>query len=99
MSLVKDLGLNSPITIEDDVWLGARTIVLKGVTIGEGAVVGAGSLVSKDILPYSINVGQPTKLVRCRFNYDDLKKHLELVNSSYNIEAINALYQQLNIKL
>jgi acetyltransferase-like isoleucine patch superfamily enzyme len=99
MSLVKDLGLNSPITIEDDVWLGARTIVLKGVTIGEGAVVGAGSLVSKNILPYSINVGQPAKLVRCRFNYDDLKKHLELVNSSYKIESISALYQQLNIKL
>jgi len=99
MSLVKELGLNIPITIEDDAWLGARTIVLKGVTIGEGAVVGAGSLVSKNILPYSVNVGQPAKLVRCRFNYEDLKKHLEMVKSSYKIEDIKALYQQHNIVL
>ncbi len=99
MSLVKDRGLNFPITLEDDVWLGARTVVLKGVTIGEGAVVGACSLVSKNILPYSINVGQPAKLIRCRFNYADLKKHLTQVNSSYKVEDLNALYQEHHINL
>jgi len=99
MSLVEDLGLNFPITIENDVWIGARTIVLKGVTIGEGAVVGAGSLVNKNILPYSINVGQPAKLLRCRFTYDELKQHLSLVESSYNVEDIRVLYLERNINL
>ncbi|MGE3077136.1 MAG: DapH/DapD/GlmU-related protein [Dehalococcoidia bacterium] len=56
--------LTAPIRIEDDVWLGARVIVLKGVTIGRGAIVGAGSIVSRDLPPRSIAVGQPAKVLR-----------------------------------
>ncbi len=48
-----------PTRIGDDVWLGAGVIVLGGVTIGDGCVVGAGSVVTKDLPPYSISVGVP----------------------------------------
>ena len=48
----------------DKVWLGFNVIVLKGVTIGEGAVVAAGSVVTKDIPPYTIVAGNPAKVVR-----------------------------------
>ena len=54
----------APVAIGDDVWLGARVIVLKGVTIGDGAIVGAGSVVTRDIPPWSIAGGQPAKVIR-----------------------------------
>lgn len=53
------------INIKDDVWIGERAIILSGVTIGQGAVVGAGSVVTKDIPPYSIYAGG--KIVKQRF--------------------------------
>jgi acetyltransferase-like isoleucine patch superfamily enzyme len=58
------LGRSKPILLEDDVWLGARVIVLKGVTIGQGAVIGAGSVVTRDIPPRSVAVGQPARVVK-----------------------------------
>lgn len=54
------------IVIEDDCWLGAGVRVLDGVTIGEGSVIGAGAVVTKDIPPYSVAVGVPAKVVAQR---------------------------------
>lgn len=54
------------ITIEDDVWLGYRTIVLDGVSIGRGAVIGAGSVVTENIPPGAIAVGVPARVVKMR---------------------------------
>lgn len=56
------------IKIGNDVWLGARVIVLDGVEIGEGSVIGAGSIVSKSIPPYSVAVGVPTRVIKQRKN-------------------------------
>jgi galactoside O-acetyltransferase len=53
-----------PVRICRGAWLGARTIVLKGVTIGEGAVIGAGSVVSRDVPPFTLAVGNPARIVR-----------------------------------
>jgi acetyltransferase-like isoleucine patch superfamily enzyme len=53
-----------PIVIEDDVWLGAGTFVLPGVTIGRGSIVGAGSVVTRDIPPMAIAAGSPAKVIR-----------------------------------
>ena len=53
-----------PVNIKTKAWIGFNTIVLKGVTIGEGAVVGAGSVVVEDVAPYAIVAGNPAKLVR-----------------------------------
>jgi acetyltransferase-like isoleucine patch superfamily enzyme len=52
------------ITIEDDAWIGACAVILPGVTIGRGAVVGAGSVVTSDVPPLTIVAGQPAKPVR-----------------------------------
>jgi maltose O-acetyltransferase len=54
----------SPITIEDDAWLGGGAIVLPGVTIGRASVIGAGSVVTKDIPPGVVAVGNPCRVVR-----------------------------------
>lgn len=59
-------GKIAPVTIEDDVWIGMSTIVLPGVTIGTGAVIGAGSVVSRSIPPYAVAVGNPARVVRDR---------------------------------
>lgn len=57
------LGLTNPVIIEDDVFIGARAIILKGVTIGQGSVIGAGAVVAKSVPPYSVAVGNPAKIV------------------------------------
>jgi len=55
------------IVIGHNVWIGTRTIVLSGVYIGHGAVVGAGSVVTKDVEPYTIVAGNPARVIRKRF--------------------------------
>ena len=52
--------------IEDDVWIGARSIILPGRKIGEGSIVAAGSVVTKDVEPFSIVGGNPAKLIKFR---------------------------------
>ena len=53
-----------PIVIEDDAWLGAGCVILPGVRIGRGAVVGANSVVARDVLPLHVVAGQPARTVR-----------------------------------
>ncbi len=55
-------GSSAPISIGDDVWIGMNSVILKGVTIGEGAVIAANSLVNKDIPAYTIAAGTPAKI-------------------------------------
>lgn len=59
-----DLG----VVIEDDVWIGTRAIILHGVRIGRGSVVGAGSVVTRSIPPFSIAAGVPARVIRPRFS-------------------------------
>ena len=56
-----------PVVIEDDVWIGARVCILPGVTIGKGSVIGACTVVSRDIPAYSVVVGNPAHIVKSRY--------------------------------
>jgi len=60
---------SSGITIHDGVWIGANVCILDGVTIGGGAIVGAGSVVTRDIPDYAIAVGVPAKVIKYRPGY------------------------------
>lgn len=53
-----------PINIQDNVWIGCRAMILKGVTIGEGAVVAANAVVTKDVPPHTLVAGNPAKVIR-----------------------------------
>lgn len=64
------LGFNLPITIADNVWIGAGTIVLPGVSIGENSVIGAGSVVTKDVPANVVAVGNPCRVLREISDYD-----------------------------
>lgn len=55
-----------PVVIEDDVWIGARVTLLPGVHIGRGSVIGAGSVVTKDVPAYSIVGGNPARVLKYR---------------------------------
>ena len=84
----KSGGINQQIVIEDDVWIGARVTVLKGVKIGEGAVIGAGSVVTKSVSPYMVYAGNPAVPVAPRFTQEDLRRHLRAVKSSYDFDVL-----------
>tara|TARA_B110000261_G_scaffold65234_1_gene76527 strand:- start:5311 stop:5922 length:612 start_codon:yes stop_codon:yes gene_type:complete len=58
------------VTIGHGVWIGDSVIILGGVSVGNGAVIGAGSVVTKSILPYSIAVGNPARTIKYRFNQE-----------------------------
>ena len=61
---IYNLEYAKPVTIENDCWLAANIVVCGGVTIGEGSVIGAGSVVTKSIPPHSLAVGNPCRVVR-----------------------------------
>lgn len=77
-SLLTDADTNTdamtrgPITIGNDVWVGARAMILSGTTIGDGAIIGAGAVVAGDIEPFSINVGVPARRTRSRFDPEQI---------------------------
>ncbi|MDR0603329.1 MAG: acyltransferase [Bacteroidales bacterium] len=70
---------DAPVTIEDDVWFGANVTVLKGVIIGRGSVVAAGSVVNKSCPPYSIIGGVPAKILKFRFTIDEILEHEKIL--------------------
>ncbi len=68
------------VVISDDVWIGANAIILTGVTIGQGSVIGAGSVVTKNVPAYTILVGsQPQKIFE-RWDRENIEKHLKLID-------------------
>ncbi len=54
----------APVRIESDVWIGCLSVILRGVTVGQGAIIGAGSIVTKDVPPWTIVAGNPAKIIR-----------------------------------
>jgi acetyltransferase-like isoleucine patch superfamily enzyme len=85
-------GENRPVLIEDDVWIGGRVTILKGVAIGEGAVIGAGSIVTKNVHPYTVNAGNPARKIRTRYSRAQLEAHLKIVKSRYSIGQLEHIY-------
>ena len=76
--------------IKDNVWIGANVVVMKGVTIDEGSVIGANSVVTKDIPPYSIAVGIPAKVIKNR------KEAFEIENIKLKDMKTNEIIDYIN---
>lgn len=76
------------INVEDEAWIGRDAIILSGVTIGKGSVVGAGSVVTKDIPPYCIAAGVPARVIKYRFDDKTRKALYNLNYSEFNLEYI-----------
>ena len=73
------IGLtNGDIVVGDDVWVGQRAIIMSGVNIGQGAVIGAGAIVTKNVPPYAIVGGIPAKVIRYRFSEELIQELLKI---------------------
>jgi acetyltransferase-like isoleucine patch superfamily enzyme len=86
---IRDLRYNPPlnerlITIGDDTWIGFGAIILSGVNIGEGAIIAAGSVVTKDVLPFAVVCGTPAKFVKFRFSTSEIVQHKMLCRLDYH---------------
>ena len=66
------------IVIENDVWIGAKSTIMSGVRISNGAIVGACSVVTKDVPPYAIVAGNPAKIVKYRFSEEQIEALLNI---------------------
>ena len=88
------------IIIDDDVWIGYGATIMSGVHIGQGAVVAAGSLVTKNIPPYAIVGGIPARIIKYRFNLNIINEMVKIDYSKLNKAIIEShleeLYQELN---
>lgn len=74
----KKIKQKGQIIIGNDVWIGNNVILLSGIKIGNGAVIGAGTIVSKDVPPYAIVVGNPMKVIKYRFNEEQISSLQEI---------------------
>ncbi|CAM3572718.1 acyltransferase [Zobellia roscoffensis] len=78
-------GSNQLTVVEDDVWVGLGAIILSGVKIGQGSIVAAGSVVTKDVKPYSIYGGNPARKISDRFECkEDLESHISLYKKNFS---------------
>lgn len=88
------------IVIEDDVWIGDRSVILSGVRIGKGAVVAAGSVVTKDIEPYSIVGGVPARVIKYRFSKEIINELLtigySLLSKDFIKENLDFFYKKIS---
>ncbi len=76
------------IDVGNDVWVGARAIILSNITIGDGAIIGAGTIVSHDVPPYAVVAGIPAKLVRFKFSENQIKRLIEIAWWNWPLEKI-----------
>lgn len=84
----EEIVAKGDIFVGDDVWIGANSIIMGGVSIGRGSVIAAGSIVTKDVVPYSIVGGNPAKIIKMRFA-NDVIDNLEKSNWwDWDIETI-----------
>lgn len=70
------------VIIEEDVWLGTGVTILSGVRLGRGCIVGANSLVTKDVPPYAVVVGTPAKIIKKKFNNSQIINHEKTLYST-----------------
>ena len=85
----EDLQLRGDTVIGNDVWIGQNATILPGVKIGNGAIIGANSVVGSDVEAYTIVVGNPARIIRKRFDDDLIKLMLEWKWWDYSIEEID----------
>ena len=82
---------NGDVIIGNDVWIGTNAVIMSGIKIGDGAVIGAYSLVTKDVEPYTIVGGNPAKIIRKRFSDEVIKELLDFKWWDLDVAQINGI--------
>jgi virginiamycin A acetyltransferase len=86
---VYDLPVKGNIIVGNDVWFGYNSLVMNGITIGNGAIIAARAVVVKDVPAYSIVAGNPAKVVKMRFDDETINRLQKIAWWDWNIEKIN----------
>lgn len=98
----KDALNNGPIVIEDEVWIGTDAIIMSGVTIGKGAMIAAGAVVTKNVPHYAVVGGVPAKLIRYKYSEEIIKIlepiYLNNLNKTFIINNIDIFYKEIETK-
>lgn len=88
------------IIIDDDVWIGQRALIMSGVHVGQGAIIAAGSVVTKDVPPYAIVGGVPAKVIKYRFEQEIIDKLIQIdysqIDENFVSEHLELLYQSVD---
>lgn len=94
---IRESHSKGKIIVKDDVWIGYGSTILSGVTIGQGAIIGAQSVVIKDVPPYAIYAGG--KIIKYRFSQNIIDKLLKIdfskINENFVRENIEVLYNEI----
>ena len=88
MDLVMGAPSRGDTVVGNDVWLGHRALVMPGVTIGDGAIVAAASVVVSDIPPYAIAGGNPARVIRRRYGDEDVERLLRAAWWDWPVELV-----------
>lgn len=83
------------VIIKDDVWIGMDAIIMSGVTIEQGAIIAAGSVVTKDIPPYAIVGGNPAKIIKYRFSKEIVQEMKKIEWNKIKIDNIKNIREEL----
>ena len=86
-----DMPFKGNTVIGNDVWIGQNAVILPGVHIGDGAIIGANSVVGSDVAPYTIVIGNPAKVLRRRFDDELIGLLLQFRWWDNSVEEINSL--------
>ena len=78
LRIILTLKVQKKVIIGNDVWIGSHALILGGVKIGDGAVIGAGAVVTKDVPPYAVVGGVPARIIKYRFSQEIIDKLLEI---------------------
>ena len=88
------------IVVQDDVWIGLNATIMSGVQIGQGAIVAAGAVVTRDVPPYAIVGGVPAKLIKYRFEQEVVDKLLRIdysqIDRTFISDHLETLYQSVD---
>lgn len=90
------------VIVGNDVWIGERAMIMGGVNIGDGAVIGAGAIVTKDVPPYAIVAGIPAKVIKYRFSDEIIQSLLQIKWWNTNEETLKLhldLFQTKNVSI
>ena len=71
----KEKGYDADVVINEDVWIASRVTILKGVNVGRGAIIAAGAVVNRDVLPYSVVGGVPAKFIKFKWSLEQVLEH------------------------
>lgn len=96
----REAGTKGEISIGDDVWIGTGAVILSGVKVGQGAIIGAAAVVSRDVPPYAIVVGNPARIVKFRFSPEIVERLLtvDFGRLKFDSGRLAELYKTLTVE-